>query len=1046
MDWAKIDASHFEKLCYAYAKSNYGKFTWEATPCSWDGNKDGEFLFEIESINQLIKGWYESKYTRYPHQSIPHAHMDSTLVSGILDGHVVYILFITNGRITSDFKRRANAILLPHRIEANFIDGELLEDWLQQNQDIYQEFFGTQFPECDRLFKPKLVFEDACFFDGVLSAPILTAPLKSLTVGNEYYLYIGIQSNVDIKCRLSFNTNSLKILSPNGAQFFKNLKIGHNSIFLRCRTSCTYHGNFQVKFEATDENLSAVWETKNLIIDDNHDLRIFYASQTSALHQIYDFLRTECTNNAILSVVGGGGTGKSYLIRKLIESLSQEPSEYLAVQFSVKKAENASTLCKLILFLNFGYLYNLSEEAFYELISSSINLPLELFLKLREGTNNQITALQAIEEIVLLCKDTSDYAIIPTYNLFTHKHVSYIYLDDIQKLSAEYAWLFQSIVLEFITRQFSQVIILGYRPQEFLVPELEGVLQECSQNRWTLDRLSPQDIQETLAHEFNSYFGGLSEMFPLPLNVLHLCMLIRHLHLKHKNITLLGDLQASKCFVEAYQAVNSQNNAFARHKVEATKYPKQLYLIYKIESGICKEILYEFWGAPAEDIFHELLTQGLIKESNGMVIPFHDAYLYAFQKCSYNTSHNLAVLSEFLHFIQQRQENNAVLESNIISILIAEGDMSIPNIREIGCYYCRRYYDTAQYYAAKLLAKSLLPDIEFATPDQFDLEMLETLYIYAQSVKFTECHTQSTKLFRKLIKFASRNNVTPQIVDISWDSLSEVLNNEMWMLNVNEANNCMEKLSKYKLPAHSTTYGENAYLNYLNRKMMCESFFESIDLTESYQKALLESRRLNRRDYIAYAQMDCAKTLYTTAPEQSISMLKEACGILEEKPGFYRRLLECRSEIIMLEALLYDSDYEKLYELQKEMLTQGYINSYAKTTIKILMLELVKGAVFPDVAKDQLNRLILQAHDAISTKRLSIIIYQLLSLASHIDGDLAAQQKYGKMHYEAVRQMNSSYTDIPKHNINCSASLKGISWILGTDTPKNSFWLDPRLW
>lgn len=1042
MDWGKINSDKFEELCCEYARENYREFIWESTPHSWDGNKDGEFVTEIDSLHRLVKGWYESKYTKYPNQSIPHSHMDSTLVSGILDGHVVYILFITNGKITRGFKRRANAVLLPHRIEVNFVDGEILEEWLLANPDIYATFFNDNKIECAKATSPKLIIEDVCFFDCVLSSPTLAEPVKSLSVGNEYFIYIGVRSNTAFECSININTDCVRIFSNNAYSVTKFLQIGYNSLFLKCQARGAFSGRFQVKIESTIKHISALWEQKSLIIHDDFCPKIFHATQLNAIHEMYDFLQVESSHNALLSVTGPEGSGKSYLHRKLIESLSRDQHECLTIQLSEKRAENACSLCKLILFLNFGYLYKLSEEAFFELIESSINLPLELFSKLREGTSNQITALHVVNEIAKLIKDNNDYALMPTYNMFMHRRVSYIFIDDLQKLDREYAQAFRVLLDEFHSRKFSQVMIVGYRAGEFNDPQLERIVEEKIQRNWSLGQLSPEDIKETLSVEFNSGIGELSKLFPQPLNVLHLVMLVKQL--RKKNIMRLNSIKASSCFSEAYQAVNSQNNQFAKHKIEGVKYPKALYLIYKIESGIDKNVLFDFWGIDAQKIYSELVSQNLVREENGKVRPFHDAYLYAFHQHNIATSY-LDEMIRLFNFIRKSKKTYPTLESNLISIIITDSDMSLLNLRESAYQHCKEYYDTAQYYAAKLIAKALLPDVDSGGVEQFTDEMVEILYIYAQSVKFTESHVRSTKLFRKLIQITSNNDITPKIRDIGLDALAEVLNNEMWMLNFDEAKKCLQKLSKLKISASTTTYGENAYLNYLNRKMMCESFFVSDDCKESYLSALSESKRLKRNDYEAYAKMDRARMLYLTSPEISLSLLREAKSFFAVSKKFYRRFLECETEIVFLNSLLWGNTFDELYKLQKEMLLQGYINSYTKTTLKILTIELSMGTILPEDAKVRLNRLILQNPDAIN-KRISIAIYQLLSMCAYIEGNKLDLTEFSAKHLEVVSNMNESYTHIPKHNLSCSLFEAKMSWVLGESLSKDTFWMDPRIW
>lgn len=191
MDWSGINDKIFEKLACDYANDVYKKYKWVPTGKSWDGNRDAEFREKIESLNYYYKGWCEAKYTQNPQQAIPKSHMDSTLVSGVLDGEVIFILFVTNGKITSDFIQRATAILEPHKIQVKFVDGSILSDWIKTQPSVIDKYFkGVKFDSTS--INLKIELKDVCFLDAILSAPSLISPQLKLKVNKEYFLYLNI--------------------------------------------------------------------------------------------------------------------------------------------------------------------------------------------------------------------------------------------------------------------------------------------------------------------------------------------------------------------------------------------------------------------------------------------------------------------------------------------------------------------------------------------------------------------------------------------------------------------------------------------------------------------------------------------------------------------------------------------------------------------------------------------------------------------------------------------------------------------------------------
>ena len=159
-----------------------------------------------------------------------------------------------------------------------------------------------------------------------------------------------------------------------------------------------------------------------------------YTQQQEIQQNIFNCIENKFTNNMLLHLFGSEGSGKSYLLQQLVMSISDRYNQILTLSFSEKDAENASSLCKLILFINFGYLYDLSEEAFIQLVKNNTNFPFEIFLELKEGTQNQITAINVIDKISTMIKE-NPCALFPNTNSFLYRNTSFIVADDFHKIS-----------------------------------------------------------------------------------------------------------------------------------------------------------------------------------------------------------------------------------------------------------------------------------------------------------------------------------------------------------------------------------------------------------------------------------------------------------------------------------------------------------------------------------------------------------------------------------------------------------------------------------
>ena len=145
INWFKINENEFEKLAYEYMTAKYPDLDWISTKLTRDGNKDGEAIYAAP-VNITIKYWYEAKYTKAINKSIPKSHLDSTLVSSLLDGKVVVIAFITNAYISDDYRRRADTFSRQRdNLQIIYVNGNEIEQWLSENPSIEFNYFGETF-------------------------------------------------------------------------------------------------------------------------------------------------------------------------------------------------------------------------------------------------------------------------------------------------------------------------------------------------------------------------------------------------------------------------------------------------------------------------------------------------------------------------------------------------------------------------------------------------------------------------------------------------------------------------------------------------------------------------------------------------------------------------------------------------------------------------------------------------------------------------------------------------------------------------------------
>lgn len=1039
MDWSQIDDDKFEELACAYARDTYREYKWIPTGKSWDGNKDALFRDKIDGLNYFYQGWCEAKYTVSPDSSIPKSHMDSTLVSGILDGEVIFILFVTNGKITNSFVQRATAILKPHKIQIKFVDGGILTDWINANPNIREDFFTGDFSD-SVVEKLKIDIVDYCVLDSTMSSPSLISSIKKLHTNNEYFLYLNLYANQQAKYCLEISTNALSLL-PN--RIYENsVSPGYNSVLIKCLAKYPFNGNILVSIKTETDSIFT-FNSLHLYIEDADDTQVIYSKQQKYIQEIYATAKTDIYRNTILTVTGHEGSGKSHLLNQVLQSLSKEDTEIMRLAFSEKEAENASSICRLLLFVNFGFLYDLSQQAFKTLISKNTNLSPDIFLQLKEGASDQITALNIIDMISEMLANT-DVALFPDQSPMLHRSISYIVMDDFQKVSKRHRSVCQHILAEFVSRNYAQIMIIGYRPGEFRVAVLESTLNKLHSACWNLLGISNADTYDSLKLCFHKDIAELTKLFPAPISVLHLVLLLKKL--KQKNILRYPHEKRIIIYSTAYKETNVNDTALAKGKIKHCSYKDILYVIYKIESGVPIYLLQGFFGNKFSKACVTFETDSLFKEENESLKPYHDIYLNAFTQTSFPPRY-MDALNQFLQYCIEQDIDAPILKSNILSILIDKNNHLRTHYLSSAKEICHDYYDRSQYIAAQNLASVLLPDMEHTPYTAYQYNDLELLYIYAQSIKYASTHAGSSKYLEKISDIGNVLSLNSGEMGVVYEAHSELITNYLYALDFHHVEKELIYFSENikDVTSESSEHKINAYLNFENRNMLYVFFSEKPNLSDAYQSALNESTRLGRSDYEAYAKMDYAKMTFREEPSCAIELLNEALVVFKKYPKCAKREIDCLFEIDMINYLIQQGSSDRLYTLQRLAKQNNFVHVYARITITLLTIELLNGGN-PNDIELKLDKLIIEYTDLQNTNRLNYFVNQLRAGIYHKLGDPQKQASYLKQQLKNSNVFPSSYIDIVKHNygVVMSASLK---WAMNTTSDDATvYWLDPRIW
>lgn len=307
----------------------------------------------------------------------------------------------------------------------------------------------------------------------------------------------------------------------------------------------------------------------------------------------------------------------------------------------------------------------------------------------------------------------------------------------------------------------------------------------------------------------------------------------------------------------------------------------------------------------------------------------------------------------------------------------------------------------------------------------------------------------SNEEFNKIVNVYKYSTLKLQN-DILIETLSEKINNNIWMLNINDADAELTKLFKFinsnnfQLKTKAYKYG---YLNYYNRRMLC-NFMQGCGTEEHYHVALLKSRELGLIEYEGFAHMDYAKSIYNKDLYKALNSLIIAKNIFK-KIKEPRRELDCDSEIVYVKALLEKDYSESLLSLQnicKTMKEQNYIQSYTRTCLKLVIIMLLSQNYTCTELLEVLNKMLMKNTTISSGRRHQAIAYHVLAAIYYLDNNLIQSKKYSEKCLQLFSELGEDYKQIQSHNAAINRMKNFILVSENLPVTPCDFILDTRIW
>ena len=604
--------------------------------------------------------------------------------------------------------------------------------------------------------------------------------------------------------------------------------------------------------------------------------------------------------------------------------------------------------------------------------------------------------------------------------------------------------LFQSILTWAYNLHLSKKIFFFTRPELYKNEQLANFLKihACFYN----EILTPsiEDISVSIERNLGNFpmLNYLIQGLDKNVSALYLYDLLCELKEKINSFNNKDLIESSIKFKDIIDKLSLVQNNVIANKLLSDYYSNIVFnFVYTLESGVDISMLIEFLGEEIYDDIDVLFNKNIIKEISNKLYPFHDIYLEEFrlkQDGKYRDR-----IGEFILFCQTKGE---ITESECYYQLISLGGKYFWKHRAICAKFRDDLHDSANYFAAEKIAKTIQKENKKELRD-YDYSDIKNLFVLGNCYKYTTSYESANEEFDKIINIYKYSTLElPN--DILIETLSEKINNNIWMLNINDADTELTKMLKLcdsdNIQLKTKAY-KHGYLNYYNRRMFC-NYMQGCGTEEDFYVALLKSKEIGLIEYEGFAHMDYAKSIYNKDMRKALNSLNTALKIFEgiNEP---RRLLDCKSEIAYINALL-KKDYSEssLQEIYKTMKEQNYVQSCTRTCLKLAIIMLLSQNYTCAELLDVLNKMLVENTTIASGRRHQAIAYHVLAAIYYSDNDLIQSKNYSKKCLQLFGELGEDYKQVQSHN--ATIKKKG-NFVLASETTlvkPCDFILDTRIW
>lgn len=641
ISWKDINdgALGFEHLATRYVeeKFRFPNGNWQPTKETRDGNKDAYTVIIgfHPGVDKDETWWMEAKYsTAEKRKYLTRFRLDATIVSSIFHKRVTKIIFVTNIDI---YAKTISEIqfALQKAIGCDdvfFCTKDTLEYWLIQNPDIYSDFFDC--PLSVSASELSLFVSEEASLYPYAGQRNYHERCNYVYLNREYSVYFKVVSPVKQTISIEPSRAGIHLEARE-----LHLEIGENSLCVGIKLGDNYDP-FQISADGRQSRHLDLMKLNHSTILLLHkpinvlkrpEFQLEIQSQKDSINSLAKQLdQFKCTGNMTLSVVHGeSGTGKSFIVHKLLQSHSIRNEYVFHCCFSEDHLENCKLLLQMACFLVYPYMvYEEIDATYLRKIGQTSDVPKSL-IKLVSHRNN----LAALEKELMRYCEGRNSLLQPQGEM----NLRFLFLDNVQKLDKNSGKFLYSIMHELYQKNYPCFFVLAgqsYFLESSFYLELK---QKLPINTYPCV-LEEQDVLENIykliPRKIDLSSRILISYFP---NLVILLEFFKFVQLNTNSaITSLNDFLI--CY---YTFVNSDlGEALILEQFSNVNVNEEMrnlcMAVYTSPNGI---------SIPENNAtVNSLLQTGLVKlDEKNLLVPFHDIYVGIYRKANRISKHSLGI-------------------------------------------------------------------------------------------------------------------------------------------------------------------------------------------------------------------------------------------------------------------------------------------------------------------------------------------------------------------------------------------------------------------